>query len=118
MQRIEDKCKQCGQREHGTAACNTVDDDKPIYNVAMDVIENLKAALAEREKNQHHENCDSRDVLTPNKPCNCYLLYKQRAEQAEARVAAAREGLEEIRTEESLEVICDIVKQTLERMGK
>jgi hypothetical protein len=40
------------------------------------VIESLTADLLSAQESQHHEFCDSRDVLI-DKPCNCYLHYKE-----------------------------------------
>lgn len=37
---------------------------------------------------QHDDNCDSRDAMIQDKPCNCYLLYK--AERDQLRVEIER----------------------------
>ena len=36
----------------------------------------LLAEMERLQKNQHHEHCDTRDTQIPDKPCNCYLFYK------------------------------------------
>ena len=57
-------------------ACKHVDEERK-QNVA------LQARLEDAERNQHDENCDTRDVVISGKPCNCYLLLKERLEEAQ-----------------------------------
>lgn len=43
-------CQQCGRKDHGSTACNTIVEDKSIYDESMEVINNLKQQLAEAKQ--------------------------------------------------------------------
>jgi hypothetical protein len=51
-------------------------------------ITSLRQRVKELEESQHDENCDSRDIIIPGKPCNCYVKYKQQLATAQAAFEA------------------------------
>ncbi len=55
------------------------------FSIAQEVeMEKLRSGGRKRE---HHEDCDIHDTMISGKPCNCYLLFKQRLDDLEHKVA-------------------------------
>jgi len=52
----------------------------------------------EEAENPHHEDCDTRglgpDLEPSTKPCNCYVLWRERAEESESRIVELNTQLE------------------------
>jgi hypothetical protein len=74
-----------------------------LSKIGCEVCEALIAGRAAGRAEAHHEDCDTRDPMIPGKPCNCYLLWRERAEKAEADLAVEREKRKQAEVDAGLE---------------
>jgi hypothetical protein len=90
------------------------------YGTKIELVESLQARITALEANQHHEDCDTRDIMIQGKPCNCYVLLKAeierlRAEPAEMIELSERDLLNELNRQEGLNLKNHVSSSILER---